>query len=1218
MLPTTGDSPGRPTVFISYSQRDEAWKDRVVGHLKVLEVEGELAVWDDKRIAAGDGWWPEIEGAMNRAAVAVLLISKDFLTSGFIRGTEVPRLLARRQTEGLRVIPVFVHPCAWEAVDWLAALQGRPGKGRTLSEGRKPQIEKHLSALVLEIREILRQRAAGEERGAKSAAVEPTVKPSSHPTSERRQVTVVCCELVGTEGPSGPAQAFDPETLQELMLQLRALAEGVAGRYDGHLGGILGGHRMLIYFGYPQAHEDNAQRAVRAALELAEQVAQRSADSEQGRPVSLALRVGIHSGSAVVAVSPQAQEPMTLGATLDQAVELQSLAAPGQVIVSPATASLIDKSFALAALPAVQAPGRAPLIPHRVLELVDSQEAGAAGLLPLVGRDQELELLLSRWALAREGNGQVILISGEAGMGKSRLVRALRERLEEGTAQWWSCFGSPYTQGSPLQPVVALLRQVFLRREGVPPLDQLASALGELGLAETVPLFASLLDVPLDDRHPAPPLSPERQREKTLEALVALVLETAERRPLVLLIEDLHWLDPTSLDCLDLLIDQMASAPLLLLLTLRLHTLESLWRPRAHLSQITLTSLTGTEAEQLVERVAGAEDLPAEVRRQIVARTDGVPLFLEELTKAILESHGSGERQELPAMPATLRDSLAARLDRLGTAKEIAQVAAVIGRVFTFELLAAVCSFAEAALQTELQRLVQAELVYRKGFGGQARYLFKHALVQDAAYQSLLKRERQQIHRQIAEALAIRFAESAETTPEILAHHYTEAGLTEPAIDFWVRAGALAGRRSASSEAIGHLDRALRLLQSLPAGPERDRRELGIQNFRAAAIITGRGYTDPEVEQTFARAEVLAERLEEADERFWAVLGLHTYHVLFGNLTQALDLAERLLQIAEGEGRPALLSIAWLSLGTYHFYQPDYTKALSEVERAYELAPPDDDSYRIRTGADLRMVALAFAAQCLGNLGRLDGALQRIEQAVGLARQLGSPFTLAFACLIHALLGHALREPESVRRMAREAYDLAVELGFSQLAWDASLLLAWADLVAPAAGLPAVTPDFDSAQRAIAQRGGSMVFLFCLHAEILLLQGRPGDAWRALDEGLRLAQARGVSIWLEELYRLQGEILLHAQGQEALGEKGGPAAAEQLFQTALELARRHDSRFLELRIALSLGRLWQSQGRTQAAHELVGSSLQRTSGLESRDLQEARAFLEACAAEEKA
>ncbi|MBW8879559.1 MAG: AAA family ATPase [Acidobacteria bacterium] len=1049
----------------------------------------------------------------------------------------------------------------------------------------------------------------------------PAERPSSgpHSTSERRQVTVVCCELVGTEGPSGPPPAFDPESLHELMLRLRAVADEVTRRYDGYLGSIQGGRRMLICFGYPQAHEDNARRAVLAALELVDQVARMSADSDRGRPVVLALRVGIHTGPAVVAVPPQGQEP-TLGTTLDLATELQSLAEPGQVIVSPATCSLIEKSFTLAALAPVQVPGlAAPLIPHRVLEPVESPEESAAGLPPLVGREREMELLLSRWALAREGNGQAVLISGEAGIGKSRLVLGLRERLEQGTAKWWSCFGSPYTQSSPLQPVVGLLRQLLLRREEASPLDRLASALGEVGLADAVPLLAPLLDLPLDERYPALHLTPERQRERTLEALVALVVEMAERQPLVLLIEDLHWLDPTTLTWLDRLIDQVASAPLLLLLTLRLHTLEALWGPRAHLTQITLAPLNGTEAERLVERVAGGQSLPAAVRRQIVARTDGVPLFLEELTKAVLESHGSGERQELPAMPTTLRDSLAARLDRLGTAKEIAQIASVIGRVFSFELLAAVCSSVEAVLLQELRRLVQAELVYRKGFGGQTRYLFKHALVQDAAYESLLKRQRQQIHRQIAETLATRFAETAETAPEVLAHHYTEAGLTEPAIDFWVRAGELASRRSAGLEAISHLDRALRLLQSLPAGPERDRRELRIQNFRAAAIITGRGYTDPEVESTYARAEVLAERLEENEERFWAVLGQHTYHVVFGNLAQSLDLAERLLRIAESERRPALLSIAWLSLGAYHFHQSDYTTAISELERAYELAPPDDDSYRVRTGADPRVVALSFAALAHGNLGHLDRARHRAEQAVALARQLGSPFSLAFAGFHSALVAQGLHDVETVRRVAREVYDLALELGFSQWLWEPPFLLAWSELYAPVGGPPEIElGDFASSQRTIAENAGtSMAYYFCLHAEILILQGRPGDAWRALDEGLRLCQERGVSLWTEEIHRLQGEVLLIAKDLEGLREQGGPAAAERRFETALELARRHGSRLLELRAALSLGRLWQSQGRAQAARELVARARQGFTGeLASGDLEAAGAFLEVGPTEE--
>ncbi|MFY9821879.1 MAG: protein kinase [Thermoanaerobaculia bacterium] len=1020
-----------------------------------------------------------------------------------------------------------------------------------------------------------------------------------HPTSERRQVTVVCCELVGTEG--GSPRAFDPEALHELMIRLRAEADVVTKRYDGQLETLPGGRRMLICFGYPQAHEDNARRAVRAALELVDQVARMSADS------ALALRAGVHTGPAVVAVPPQGQEPMTLGTTLDVAMELLSLSEPGRVVVSPATCSLIDKSFVLEALPPVQVPGlSAPLIPHRVLESQESSEDSSVSLLPLVGREQEMELLLSRWARAREGNGQVVLISGEAGIGKSRLVLALRERLEEGTSQWLSCFGSPYTQSSPLQPVVGLLRQVLLRREGDSPLDQLAGALEGIGLTEAVPLFAPLLNLPLDERYPALPLSPERRRERTLEALVTLVVEVAERQPLVLLVEDLHWFDPTTLGLLDRLIDQVASAPLLLLLTLRLHTMEALWGPRAHLSQIVLTPLTGTEAERLIDRVMGDQSLPAAVRRQIVARTDGVPLFLEELTKSVLESREASERQELPA---TLRDSLAARLDRLGTAKEIAQIASVIGRVFSFELLAAVCFYDEAALQQELRRLMQAELVYRKGFGSQAKYLFKHALVQDAAYQSLLKRERQEIHRQIAEALATRFAEAAETTPEILAHHYTEAGLAEPAIDFWVRAAGLASRRSASLEAISHLDRALRLLQSLPEGPERDRRELRIQNVRAAALITGRGYLDPEVEQTYARAEVLAERLGETAERFWAVVGQNTYHILFGNLTPALELSERLLRIAESEGRPALLSIAWLTLGGYHFYQPDYPRALAEMERAYALSQPDDDSYRLRTGPDPRVVALTFLSHSLAHLGQLDRARNLADEAVALARQLGFPFTLATACFQRAVLAQELRDVETVREAAREVHGLALELGLSHWVWRSRFLLAWSELQAPVSGQPPFElGDFDSSQQVIAQNAGTnLAYFYSLHAEILILQGRPKDAWRALDEGLPLTQERGVRAWTGEIHRLQGELLLNA---EELREKGGPAEAERLFQAALELTRSHGSRLLELRAALSLGRLWKSQGRTNAARELVTQACEGFTGeLGSRDLQEAREFL---------
>ncbi|HEX3556516.1 MAG TPA: protein kinase [Thermoanaerobaculia bacterium] len=1107
---------------------------------------------------------------------------------------------------------------AGEVVRRLAALEGvvTEGSGRG-SAGAEDLGEQ--STIVEGLARMAAERLGAGLRIDMAPGTSPDARPTSapRPVNERRQVTVVYCELVGTDGLSGLPQAFDPETLHDLMRGLRALADGVARRYDGQLGNVLGGPRVLIYFGYPQAHEDNARRAVRSALELVDQAGRMKASSEPGRPIVLALRAGIHTGPAVVSVPPQDQEPITLGATLDLAVALQSRAEPGGVIVSPATCSLVGRSFSFEALPALTVPGlAAPLTPCRVLEPIESPDDSFAGLVPLVGREREMELLLSRWAQVREGNGQVILISGEAGIGKSRLVLALREKLQQSPAPWWSCFGSPYVQSSPLQPVVDLLRQVLRQRQGASPLSQLENLLQEAGLLSAVPLLAPLLDLPLDERYPAPPLTPQRQREKTLEALASWVVETAERQPLVLLIEDLHWLDPTTLEWLGQLIDQAASAPLLLLLTLRLHTVESLWGPRSHLTQITLTPLNDGEAATLIDRVVGELPLPAQVRRQIVARTDGVPLFLEELTKTVLESHSAGARQELPI---TLRDSLAARLDRLGAAKEVAQIAAVIGRVFTLELLAAVCACDESALQQRLQRLVQVELVYRKGFGAQARYLFKHALVQDAAYESLLKRERRQIHRQIAETLASRFPATAETTPEILAHHYTEAGLPEPAVDFWVRAGDLASRRSASAEAISHLDRALRLLQSLPESPARDRRELAIQKGRAAALMTW-SYINAEVEQAFARAEVLAERLAEAEERFWAVLGLQIFNVVSGNLPQGLELSERLLRIAESEGRPNLLSIAWLSLGTYHFHHVDYAEAIPEFEKAYELAPPDDDSFRVRTGVDPRVVALSFAAICVGHLGQFDRARQMNEQSIALARQLGHPFSLGFACLHAAQYSQGQHDAASIRPLAREVYEISTELGFSRFSWICPLLLVWAELYAPTGDPPAVgLGDFDSVQQAIAENSGrGMPYFFHLHGHILLLQGRLRDAWRALDEGLRIAQAQGVASWTEYIYLLQGEILLHAESPPEIWEGDRTAEAERLFQRALEQARCNGSKALVLRSALGLGKLWQAQGRTEAARELVAQARQGFTGvLESHDLdlREARAFLDSCSTE---
>jgi tetratricopeptide (TPR) repeat protein len=919
----------------------------------------------------------------------------------------------------------------------------------------------------------------------------------------------------------------------------------------------------------------------------------------------LGLRVGVHTGPAVVTTGAPAADAVTLGVTLDLTVELPALGGPGDVIVSPSTASLIQKDFALESLPPVRLPGfESPLVPQRVRELVSWPDERGAVRLPFVGREREMDLLLSRWELARDGTGQVILISGEAGIGKSRLALALRERLPEGAARWLSCYASPFSQSSPLQPVVALLQRLLPLDPVRPPLEPVEAFLRDHDLADALPLFAALLGLPMEGRTPVAGLPPDRQREKMLDALVELLLAMTAQAPVVLLIEDIHWADPTTRQWLDRLIEQVPTVPLLLVLTLRLEASEASWGPRSHLTSITLSPLAEAEAGRLIDQVAREHSLPESVRLQIVERTDGVPLFVEELTKAVLESHELGERRELPA---TLRDSLAARLGRLGPAHEIAQLAAVIGRVFSFDLLAAISSRDEATLAQELRSLVQAELIYRKGAGKPPKYLFKHALVQDAAYDSLLKRERQQIHRRIAEALESRFAGTAEAEPERLAHHFEEAAQTERAVRYRWKAGRLAISRSAGEEAIHQLSTALRLLADLPAGADRDRRELEVQSALSAAILLCRGYSDPGLERAYSRAEELAQRLEDRQEHFWAVVGLQVYHLITGNLPRALELAERLLTLAEADGSPTLLSVAWFSLGTYHHWQWQHATAVIELEKAYDLTSPGDDSYRLRTGSDLRVLTLVHGSGSLAHMGQIDRAQLWGDQATAVAEELGSPFSLALARSFRAGLAHHLRDVTTTLREAQAVYDLATELGFDHWRWQVSYMLAWAGLQSPGEEHHAAKiGDWDASRQLIEQQGGrSAAYYLSIYAEVLDFQGRSDLALQALQLAIDLALARGAPIWLEEVYRLKGEMLM---------EKA-PAEAEHWLLKALEQARQDGARVLELRAALSLGRLWRSQGQDAEACRLVSETHAAfKEGFEACDLRQARDFLAACPA----
>jgi class 3 adenylate cyclase len=656
--------------------------------------------------------------------------------------------------------------------------------------------------------------------------------PTSDGTSEaeRRQLTVLFCDLVDS---TTLARQLDPEDYREVVRAYQATCTDVIQRFDGYIAQYLG-DGLLVYFGYPQAHEDDAQRAVRACLEILGALAALQARLAADKGIWLAVRLGVHTGLVVVGAMGAGgrQEALALGDTPNIAARLQGLAAPDTVVVSDATWRLVQGYFACDDLGQQTLKGvETPVRVYRVLGTSGAQSrldiVSPRGLTPLVGREAEMAVLRERWAQARDGLGQVVLLSGEAGIGKSRLVQVLQEHIaaEPHTRLEWRC--SPYAQQSPLHPVIAHLHRLLCWRpddtstEKLHTLEETLAAYG-LALSEMVPLFATLLSLPLPERYPPLTLTPQRQRQKTLGALLAWFLAEAARQPVLFVVEDLHWIDPSTLEFLTLLIDQGPTSRLLTLLTCR-PEFRSPWGFRAHLTPLTLNRLPRPQIPQMIGRITGGKALPPEVVEQIVAKTDGVPLFVEELTKMVLESGLLREGEDrydltgpLPplAIPATLHDSLMARLDRLAAVKDVAQLGATIGRTCAYELLQAVSPLDGATLQHGLRQLVDAELVYQRGVPPQATYTFKHALIRDAAYQSLLRSTRQQLHQRLAQGLAERFPETAETQPELLAHHYTEAGLSAPAVVYWQQAGQKAVERSANVEAISHLTKGLELLKT--------------------------------------------------------------------------------------------------------------------------------------------------------------------------------------------------------------------------------------------------------------------------------------------------------------------------------------------------------------------------------------------------------------------
>src|SRR6516164_8487160 len=1054
-------------------------------------------------------------------------------------------------------------------------------------------------------------RSDASDRGPSSELKTAPAATSAAPEdrAERRQVTVMLSDLVGSTALSA---RMDPEDLREVISTYQKCVSDVVRHFGGFVAKYLG-DGALVYFGYPEAHEDDAERAVRAGLELI------SAVSELKTLASLQTRVGIATGLVIVGDligSGEAQERGVVGETPNLAARLQALATPNTLVIGEATRRQIGGLFDLEDLGPQQLAGFAePQRAWRVLgesDEVSRFEALRSGETPLVGRDEEIELLRRRWEQAKSGEGRVVLIFGEPGIGKSRLTAALSAHIESEPHTRLRYFCSPHHQDSALYPFIAQLEHAagFDRDDTVSArLAKLRALLGP-GTRDDddIALLSELLSLPSSagDLN----LSERRKREKLLEALLNRLEAEARQGPVLMVFEDAHWIDPTSRELLDLSVDRVRHLPVLLAITFR-PEFQPPWGGLSYVMNLTLNRLGERDGEALVHKLAGVATLTDEIVAEIVERTDGVPLFVEELTKAVLENAGQSDRvtavlgaasHGARSVPATLHAALMARLDRLGPAvKETAQIGAVLGREFSYELIELVAQRPERELQAALRQLTDAGLLFCRGTAPHASYLFKHALVQDAAYGTLLRARRREMHARVAGVLEQHFADLVERRPELLAHHLTAAGEIERAVDQWLKAGRHAGSRSAYLEAIAHLERGLDLLQSLPESPDRDGCEIDLQLALAGCRLTAKGAAA--AKPPYMRAFDLAESSGSPQQRFDALYGVWQATNMSGGSAAASPLLARLLSMTEDEGDDGLRLQALHSVWATSAFAGDPAKTREHTDAGRLLYDPEKHaSHRfVYGGHDPGACAGYMGAHAEWLLGYPEKALASAAASLALAERLAHPFSLSLALTLCSVLHLNRCEPERALSLVGAAEVLAAEQRFS--------LILEPGILRGVALLRQGVVDEASARirEGIANwtRLGRTIFLpdsLAFLAEGLIRHGDRMAALAALREGLEIARSTGEHGWDAELHRLAGTLLL---AENKLNE------GEASLQQAIRIAQAQQAKSLELRAARDLARLWGEQGRRTKACDLLAPVYSWfTEGFDTADLKEAKALLD--------
>jgi class 3 adenylate cyclase len=1115
-------------------------------------------------------------------------------------------------------------PVANEISDWLEKL-GMSEYAQRFAENRidlsvLPELtDQHLNDLGLPLGDRLKMlRAIRELSGATSLPPQPERRPQD--AAERRQLTVMFCDLVGSTALSAK---LDPEDLRTIIGSYHRCCTEVITKSGGFVAKYMG-DGVLAYFGYPQAHEDDAERAVRAGLALVESVPK--LDGHGG--TALQVRIGVATGTVVVGDllgEGAAQEQAVVGETPNLAARLQALAEPGAVVIASSTRRLTRGLFEYRDLGTLALKGFAEnVLAWQVVGLgaVESRfEALRSTTTPLVGRAEEVELLLRRWGQAKAGDGQVVLISGEPGIGKSRIAQAVMEWISGQPHTRLRYFCSPHHEDSALYPSIAQLeRAAGFRREDTPE-QRLAKlevvlAQGRKNLTEMVPLMADLLSIPTGDRYPPLNLTPQKRKERTLHAQLDQVEGLAARQPVLMVFEDVHWSDPTTREGLDLIVDRVPTLRVLVILTFR-PEFTAPWVGRPHVTMLSLNRLPVRQRAEMIGHVTCGKALPKEIAEQIVDRTDGVPLFIEELTKSVVESGivtDAGDQYTMAgpvaplAIPISLHASLLARLDRLAPTREVAQIGAALGRSFSHELISAVAQMPQKQVDDGLAQLANAELIFQRGTPPDAEYTFKHALVQDTAYGTLLREGRRAIHARIADVLERQFPEIAGSQPEVLARHNTEAGAIERAAGFWGKAGQRSLERSALHEAAEQLTRALSQIATLPSTPSSRRQEIMFQVAFRHVLVHLKGYAAPETNAAVERTrQLIAEARGEAPEDplllFSLLNSLWTPSIVSFNGEQACGLAAEFLARAKRQKAASAIVDGHRIVGTSLLMTGDIANGRAHFDRGITLC----DSVTTSGAADAKVVMLGFRSIALWLLGNPKAALADAEHALSRAREI-TPVgtlmhTLSWTILIQILCGDYV----TASRLINELVDLADDKGTSfWKAWgmmSKGLLLALTDNISDA--VHAST----SGIAAWRSTGATMCLPYyssCLAMSYAEL-GHFDDARCLIREAMRTIE-KTKERWFEaEIYRMAGEIELKSPNL-------GREKPEAYFARALSTARVQQAKSFELRAAMSMARLWSEQAKRNEARDLLAPTYGWfTEGFDTLDLKAAKVLLDGLA-----